>query len=334
MFIGYIRVSTADQDTQAQIRALNAQGCEKIFQEEASAGRWDRPELHRLIEGLHAHDVVVVWKLDQLSRSLTDLLHILERIEGTGARFQSISEAIDTTTPAGRILMQMVGSFTEFERVSLRERTQAGMIEARKAGRIGGRRPKLSSEQQREVIRLIESGEKNGVQIARLFGVHPATVTRIMAKQRTTTIPPPAPMADTPKTATKKHSSKKKVESSKAQLKRKTPTKAKSPAKGMPKDWTLDALNLARPPEFHDFSGAVQVQQHEESKTGSWNNKFKQTAMAIWEAETLLADFYTRHADSTITTNYPYPDKTILQIRATYEDDAPDYRIVLSARSR
>ena len=184
MRLGYARVSTQDQDTQAQITALNAARCEWIFQEKASGGRWDRPELHRLLGQLRPGDVVVVWKLDRLSRSLKDLLLTLEKIEEAGADFQSLTEAIDTTTPAGRMMMQIVGSFAEFERAMLRERTKNGLDAARKNGRVGGRRPKLTEPQQREIVILVTSGQKTGADAARLFCVHPSTVVRLLARHR------------------------------------------------------------------------------------------------------------------------------------------------------
>lgn len=186
MRIGYARVSSQEQDTQAQITALEQAGCQKIFQEKASGGRWDRPELHRLLDQLRADDVVVVWKLDRLSRSLKDLLVTLERIESIGADFQSLTESIDTATPAGRMMMQMVGSFAEFERAMLRERTRHGMNEARKAGRIGGRRPKLTRQQQEEIVSLVVSGRKSSAEAARLFRVHPSTVGRLIARHQST----------------------------------------------------------------------------------------------------------------------------------------------------
>lgn len=184
MRIGYARVSTQEQDTQAQIVALKATGCELIFQEKASGRRWDRPELHRLLGQLSKGDVVVVWKLDRLSRSLKDLLLTLEKIETAGADFQSLTEAIDTATPAGRMMMQIVGSFAEFERAMLRERTKNGLEAARKDGRVGGRRPKLTAQQQREIVALVTSGQKTGADAARLFRVHPSTVVRLLAKYR------------------------------------------------------------------------------------------------------------------------------------------------------
>jgi len=177
-------ISTQEQDNQAQISALQSAGCELIFQEKASGGRWDRPELHRLLGHLRKADVVVVWKLDRLSRSLKDLLLTLEKIEEAGAGFQSLTESIDTTTPAGRMMMQIVGSFAEFERAMLRERTRHGLEAARKDGRVGGRRPKLTQQQQKEIVALITSGQKTGADAARLFRVHPSTVVRLLAKHR------------------------------------------------------------------------------------------------------------------------------------------------------
>lgn len=91
-------------------------GCTRLFEEEeASGGRWERPELHRMLDQIRDGDTVVVWKLDRLSRSLKDVLHIMEKIGKAGAGFRSLTEAIDTTTPAGRVMMQMVSSFAEFE---------------------------------------------------------------------------------------------------------------------------------------------------------------------------------------------------------------------------
>src|ERR1700686_4191411 len=132
MLIGYARVSTNDQETATQVAALKAAGCERIYREKASGGRWDRPELHRLLDQLREDDVLVVWKLDRLSRSLRDVLTIMERIQEAKAGFRSLTEAVDTTTPAGRMMMQMVGSFAEFERAMLKQRTKAGLDAARK----------------------------------------------------------------------------------------------------------------------------------------------------------------------------------------------------------
>lgn len=184
MKIGYARVSTQDQDNQAQITALHQAGCERVFQEKVSGGRWDRPELYRLMEQLRPGDVVVVYKLDRLSRSLKDLLLTLEKIELAGASFESVTEAIDTGTAAGRMMMQIVGSFAEFERAMLKERTRHGLEAARLEGRVGGRKPSLTSQQTKEAVAMVTSGQKSGAEVARLFKVHPATVSRTVSKAR------------------------------------------------------------------------------------------------------------------------------------------------------
>jgi DNA invertase Pin-like site-specific DNA recombinase len=157
----------------------------KIFEENASGGRWDRPKLHQALEHLREGDVLVVWKLDRLSRSLKDLLNILEKVAEAEAGFQSLTELIDTTTPGGRMLMQILGSFAEFERAMIRERTRVGLLHAREQGRVGGRRPKLSEAQRVEVLRMITSGDKSASDAARLFGVHRSSISRLMSESRT-----------------------------------------------------------------------------------------------------------------------------------------------------
>jgi DNA invertase Pin-like site-specific DNA recombinase len=184
MLIGYARVSTQDQNAAAQVSALELAGCELVFQEKASGGRWDRPELHRLLGQLRKGDVLVVWKLDRLSRSLKDVLSLMEKIAQASAGFRSLTEAIDTTSPGGRMMMQIVGTFAEFERAMLRERTRTGLDAARKQGRVGGRRPKLKPDQQQEIVRLVESGKKTAADAAKLFNVHPATVFRLLKRDK------------------------------------------------------------------------------------------------------------------------------------------------------
>jgi DNA invertase Pin-like site-specific DNA recombinase len=183
--IGYARVSKGDeQSNAAQAAALEAAGCRRVFEEAASGGRWDRPILHDMLRQLRDGDVVVVWKLDRLSRSLKDILHIMEKIAEAGAGFRSLTESIDTTTPAGRMMMQMVGSFAEFERAMIRERTSAGLAQARSEGRVGGRRRKLDVKQRREIAESVISGRKSGADMARLYAVSEPTVSRIVAAHR------------------------------------------------------------------------------------------------------------------------------------------------------
>jgi len=183
--LGYARVSKGDEQSNTlQAKALKAAGCRRLFEEVASGGRWDRPELHRMIEQLREGDTIVVWKLDRLSRSLKDVLHIMERIADAGAGFRSITENIDTTTPAGRMMMQMVGAFAEFERAMIRERTSAGLAAARAEGRIGGRRKKLNDVKRREIAESVITGRKSGADMARLYNVSQPTVSRIVAQHR------------------------------------------------------------------------------------------------------------------------------------------------------
>jgi len=185
VLLGYARVSKGEeQSNAAQAKALRAAGCRRIFEEAASGGRWDRPELHRMLDQLREGDVVVVWKLDRLSRSLKDVLHIMERIGDASAGFRSITEAVDTTTPAGRMMMQMVAAFAEFERAMVRERTSAGLAAARAEGRIGGRRKKLNTAKRREIAESVISGRKTGAEMARLYNISAPTVSRIVAAHR------------------------------------------------------------------------------------------------------------------------------------------------------
>ena len=184
MQVGYARVSKQqDQDTAAQLRALEAAGAERVFTEHASGGRWDRPELHKMLDQLREGDTVIVWKLDRLSRSLKDVLHLMELLGERGVGFRSLTEAIDTTTPAGRMMMQMVGAFAEFERAMIRERTKAGLEQARLEGRVGGRKRKLLPHQERDIRESVESGRRSAAQCARLFDVHPSTITRLLQRQ-------------------------------------------------------------------------------------------------------------------------------------------------------
>lgn len=185
MIFGYSRISKGDdQSNKLQLQAFKEEEVEKVFEETASGGRWDRPTLHDMLDQLRNGDVIVVWKLDRLSRSLKDLLVIMEKIDKAGAGFKSLTESIDTTTPAGRMMMQMVGSFAEFEREMIRERTKAGLDAARKEGRIGGRRPKLSKNQREDIADNVTSQRKSGANMARLYNVSEATISRIVAQHR------------------------------------------------------------------------------------------------------------------------------------------------------
>jgi len=187
MIFGYSRISKGDdQNAGLQLKAFKKAGVEKTFGETASGGRWDRPELHKMLEQLREGDIVVVWKLDRLSRSLKDLLVIMDRIDKARAGFRSLTEAIDTTSAAGRMMMQMVGSFAEFEREMIRERTKAGLEAARIEGRVGGRKPKLQENQRKDIADNVLSERKSGADMARLYNVSEATISRVVAQYRQT----------------------------------------------------------------------------------------------------------------------------------------------------
>lgn len=178
MIIGYARVSTEDQHLDAQISALEEAGAERIFAEKISGTKKTRSELDRMIEQLREADVVVVTKYDRLSRSLQDLLSIVEAISAKGAGFRSLAEDIDTTTPAGRLVFHVFASIAQFERERISERTREGLAAARKRGRVGGRPPALSAERRAEVARMRDQDGRGIAELARLFQVSPNTIRR------------------------------------------------------------------------------------------------------------------------------------------------------------
>jgi len=184
MNIGYARVSTDEQSTAAQIEALEKAGCDPVYKEYASGGRWDRPKLQHILSHIQKGDVLVVWKLDRLTRSLSDLLRIMTSLEKAGAGFRSLTEAIDTTTPVGRMLAHVLGSFAEFERAILKERTKLGLARARAEGRIGGNRAKLTPFQQAEARKILAVGDRTQSEVAEIFQVHRSTISRLASEAR------------------------------------------------------------------------------------------------------------------------------------------------------
>ena len=178
MIIGYARVSTVDQNLDAQTDALRAAGAERIFADKISGSVRSRPELDKLLEHLRNGDVIVVTKYDRLARSLRDLLEIVETIKDHGSGFRSIAEDIDTTTPAGRLVFHVFASIAQFERERISERTREGLEAAKRRGRVGGRPPALTSAQKREVRRMRDEDHRPLQEIASLFKVSPRTVRR------------------------------------------------------------------------------------------------------------------------------------------------------------
>lgn len=157
MHIGYARVSTNDQNIDLQRDALE-KCCEKIFEDVLSGGRRERPGLSRALEELRTGDTLVVWKLDRLGRSVKDLVELVGELEKRGIHFQSLTDAIDTSTPAGRFFFHVMASLAQMERELLIERTQAGLAAAKAQGRVGGRKLKMTPSKLTAAKRLLESG--------------------------------------------------------------------------------------------------------------------------------------------------------------------------------
>jgi DNA invertase Pin-like site-specific DNA recombinase len=154
--IGYARVSTLDQDPALQLDALAAAGCSKMFEDHASGARADRPGLRRALDYARDGDVLVVWKLDRLGRSLAHLIETVAALERRGIGFRSITESIDTTTPSGRLVFHLFGALGQFERDLIRERTRAGLAAAR--GRKGGRKPVVDANKLARARSMIAKG--------------------------------------------------------------------------------------------------------------------------------------------------------------------------------
>jgi DNA invertase Pin-like site-specific DNA recombinase len=181
MKYGYARVSTDDQSPALQLAALKRAGCKTIFNDEGLSGATaKRSALLRCLKTLQPGDTLTVWKLDRLGCSLRDLITMLDDLRARGVKFHSLTEAIDTTTPTGRAMWQMIGVLAELERSLIVERTQAGTKEARRRGVKFGRKAKLSPAQVATARKLIEQGER--VQdVAALWNVGRTTLYRALA---------------------------------------------------------------------------------------------------------------------------------------------------------
>jgi DNA invertase Pin-like site-specific DNA recombinase len=175
MKIGYARVSTGDQNPALQLAALKRERCKQIFIDKASGALRKRSELEKCLKSLKAGDVLIVWKLDRLGRSLQDLITLLDDVKGQGIKFKSLAEAIDTETPTGRAMWQMVGVLAELERSLIQERTQAGRDTAKRRGVKLGRKPKRSPQQVAHARKLIEDGE-SPAHVAQLLKVARSTL--------------------------------------------------------------------------------------------------------------------------------------------------------------
>lgn len=156
--IGYARVSTAEQDTAMQTDALRKAGCERVFEDKACGAKADRPGLTEALAYLRDGDVLVVWRLDRLGRSLPHLIETVGTLEERGVGLRSLTENIDTTTPGGRLIFHVFGALAQFERDLIRERTRAGLAAAAARGRKGGRKPVVTADKLQRARDLIARG--------------------------------------------------------------------------------------------------------------------------------------------------------------------------------
>ena len=173
MKLGYIRVSKDKQTTALQEDALQHAQCERIFTDKMTGQRFDRPAFLQLLDVARDGDVIVVWRLDRLGRSLKDLIETMTLLQARGIELRSIKENLDTTTPTGKLLFHVIGALAEFERDLIRERTTAGLEAARARGRTGGRPTALATMEPRTLARAkaLYAAKQNTVpEIMRMTG--------------------------------------------------------------------------------------------------------------------------------------------------------------------
>lgn len=183
--LGYARVSTLEQDPALQHDALKAAGVDRIFTDRASGVLTERPQLAAILDQLRPGDTLVVWRLDRLGRSTSHLIQTVTALEARGVGFASVTEAIDTTTPAGRLLFGVLASLAAFERDLIRERTLAGLEAARARGRVGGRPPTMTADKLAVATRMLKEGRPKST-IAATIGVSRATLYTHLNRLRST----------------------------------------------------------------------------------------------------------------------------------------------------
>jgi len=181
MNVGYARVSTFDQTLALQQDALATAKCERVFTDTISGAKNERPGLTEALDFLRPGDVLVVWRLDRLGRSLKMLIETLTTLSERGIGFRSLTEQIDTTTPGGKLIFHIFGSLAEFERDLIRERTQAGLAAARARGRKGGRPKKLGTPGKLAMARSLYNDKDNSIEdICKILGISRATLYRYL----------------------------------------------------------------------------------------------------------------------------------------------------------
>lgn len=180
--LGYARVSTADQAPQLQLDALHDAGCARIWTDQATGTRADRPELAKALDHMRAGDTLVVWRLDRLARSLSDLIALTKHLDEHSVELRSLREKIDTATPGGRLIFHVFGALAEFEAELIRERTNAGLAAARVRGRRGGRKAVMTATKTAAARQMYDAREHTVDEIAVALGVSRASIYRALAK--------------------------------------------------------------------------------------------------------------------------------------------------------
>src|SRR5690348_876054 len=179
--VGYARVSTFEQIMDLQRDALAAAGCDRVFADTMSGSRRDRPGLEQALDYVREGDVLVVWRLDRLGRSLKYLIEVMTALDQRGIGFRSLTEQIDTTTSGGKLIFHVFGALAEFERDIIRERTQAGLASARARGRKGGRPKKLDTATKIAMARALHADTTHSIdEICTSVGVSRATLYRYL----------------------------------------------------------------------------------------------------------------------------------------------------------
>lgn len=181
MLVGYARVSTDDQNLDLQTDALNSVGCSQLFTDQVSGAAMDKAGLTKALAYLREGDTLVVWKLDRLGRTVKGLVELVDLLKARGIQFRSVTDGIDTSTPAGRFFFHMMAALAEMERDLIRERTNAGLAAARARGRLGGRKPKLDASKLESAQTLLAAKVEVGV-VAKNLGVSRTTLYRALAK--------------------------------------------------------------------------------------------------------------------------------------------------------
>lgn len=185
MKVGYVRISTQEQSDDFQIDALKNAGCEKIFSDQISGAKADRPGLKEALEYVRPGDSLVVWRLDRFGRNLRHLIDAVEDLEKRKIGFVSLQEGFDTTTNGGKLVFQIFGALAEFERNLIRERTKAGLEAARARGKLGGRKAKLNLTQTDALKMMYESKKYSISEICSSFEISKPTLYRYLEKVRT-----------------------------------------------------------------------------------------------------------------------------------------------------